>query len=164
MWVYHHSRLLISPPKHTPDVCMFPRVANDRLSYANLLHPTPPAAAAAATGDAQATAGASGGATRTTSTGGASAKASEAGDARLDTPAKDGSQVAEDDDVQAAIKEAISDMVKQSELAPVARWAKIKDSADVPERKPVLNSVSLRLFFAMVSCVKWTLNWHKMVL
>ena len=62
----------------------------------------------------------------------------------MDTPAKDGGQITEDDDVSAAIKEAISDQVKQSELAPVARWTKVKDSADAPERKPVLNSVRPR--------------------
>lgn len=62
----------------------------------------------------------------------------------MDTPAKDGGQITEDDDVSAAIKEAISDQVKQSELAPVARWTKVKDTADAPERKPVLNSVRPR--------------------
>lgn len=59
----------------------------------------------------------------------------------MDTPAMEGVPAEDMDEAAVAIKEAISDMVKQSELAPIARWAKVKDSAEVPERKPVLNSV-----------------------
>lgn len=66
--------------------------------------------------------------------------ASEAGDhGEPSTPAKDGGKV--EGSASVAIKEAINGMLKGQDLAPIARWAKVKDSAEPLERKPVLNSI-----------------------